>query len=83
MVQILRRWLSFLLSLCCVMALAGVMSACSLRQDPPRSIVIEALQTQIVATQASISESLGLDPAFNVPSVSRVRVDHQEVLQLQ
>lgn len=83
MVQILRRWLSLLLSLCCVMALAGVMSACSLRQDPPRSIVIEALQTQIVATQASISESLGLDPAFNVPSVSRVRVDHQEVLQLE
>ena len=65
-------------------ALVGVlMASCSLAGDPPRSIVMEALQTQIVATQASISESLGLDPMVNVPTVSRVRVDHQDTLQLE
>ena len=81
--QILRRCFSSLLSLVCVMSLVGVLSACSFRQDPPRSIVIEALQVQIVATQASISESLGLEPAISVPTVSRVRVDHQESLNLE
>ena len=83
MFQILRRGLSSLLSFVCVIILACVLSACSLSQDPPRSIVIEALQTQIVATQASISESLGLDPTVSVPSVSRVRIDQQESLKLE
>ena len=83
MFRILCRRLSSLFSLACVMMLAGMLSACSLGQDPPRGIVIEALQTQIVATQASISESLGLDPAISVPSVSRVRIDQQETLKLE
>lgn len=83
MFRILCRGLSSLFSLACVMMLAGMLSACSLSQDPPRGIVIEALQTQIVATQASISESLGLDPAISVPSVSRVRIDQQETLKLE
>ena len=48
--------------------------SCSWTSQPPRNIVIEALQTQIIATQTSISESLGLDPIISVPKVSRVRV---------
>ena len=54
--------------------------SCSWTSQPPRNIVIEALQTQIIATQTSISESLGLDPIISVPKVSRVRVtDHDEL----
>ncbi len=56
--------------------------SCSWTSQPPRNIVIEALQTQIIATQTSISESLGLDPIINVPKVSRVRVTHQDELQV-
>ena len=56
--------------------------SCSWTSQPPRNIVIEALQTQIIATQTSISESLGLDPIINVPTVSRVRVTHHDELQV-
>ena len=56
--------------------------SCSWTSQPPRNIVIEALQTQIIATQTSISESLGLDPTINVPTVSRVRVTHHDELQV-
>jgi len=56
--------------------------SCSWGSQPPRSIVMEALQTQIVVTQTSISESLGLDPTINAPKVSRVRVNHYDELQV-
>ena len=56
--------------------------SCSWTFQPPRNIVIEALQTQIIATQTSISESLGLDPIINVPKVSRVRVTHHDEIQV-
>ena len=57
--------------------------SCSWTSQPPRNIVIEALQTQIIATQTSISESLGLDPMINVPKVSRVRVTHHDEKQVE
>ena len=57
--------------------------SCSWTSQPPRNIVIEALQAQIIATQASISESLGLDPMTNIPKVSRVRVIHHDEVQVQ
>ena len=57
--------------------------SCSWTSQPPRNIVFEALQTQIIATQTSISESLGLDPMINVPKVSRVRVTHHDEQQVE
>ncbi|MBL6802107.1 MAG: hypothetical protein ISQ52_03325 [Synechococcus sp. BS307-5m-G38] len=44
--------------------------------------MIEALSAQIIATQDSIADSLGLERAVVVPSVSRVRIARQETLQL-
>ena len=57
--------------------------SCSWNSQPPRNIVIEALQAQIIATQTSISESLGLDPMINIPKVSRVRVTHHDEVQVE
>jgi len=57
--------------------------SCSWNSQPPRNIVIEALQAQIIATQTSISESLGLDPMTNIPKVSRVRVTHHDEVQVE
>ena len=59
------------------------LSSCTLRNEPPRAIVIEALQSQIQTTQVSIAQSLDLQPVASAPAVSRVRVDHQEVLKVE
>ena len=67
-------------SLCLISLL---LISCSWTSQPPRNIVNEALQTQIVTTQTSISESLGLDPMINIPKVSRVRVVHHDEVQVQ
>ena len=69
-----------LVSLCLISLL---LISCSWTSQPPRNIVNEALQTQIVTTQTSISESLGLDPMINIPKVSRVRVIHHDEVQVQ
>ena len=68
------------ISLCLISLL---LISCSWTSQPPRNIVNEALQTQIVTTQTSISESLGLDPMINIPKVSRVRVVHHDEVQVQ
>ena len=60
-----------------------LLTSCSWNSQPPRRVVIEALQTQIVATQSSISESLGLDPMINAPTISRVRVEHHDDQQVE
>ena len=67
-------------SLCLISLL---LISCSWTSQPPRNIVNDALQTQIVTTQTSISESLGLDPMINIPKVSRVRVIHHDEVQVQ
>ena len=77
-VRISRQFLTALSGLLIVMSLCS----CSLRNEPPRAIVIEALQSQILATQVSIAQSLDLQPLASIPDVSRVRVDHQGVLKL-
>ena len=77
-VRISRQFLTALSGLLIVMSLCS----CSLRNEPPRAIVIEALQSQILATQVSIAQSLDLQPLASIPDVSRVRVDHQDVLKL-
>ena len=72
--SVVRDITSFLL-------ISFLLVSCSLGSQPPRKIVLEALQTQIVATQTSISESLNLDPMVNTPTVSRVRVKHHDEQQ--
>ena len=67
-------------SLCLISLL---LISCSWTSQPPRNIVNEALQTQIVTTQTAISEILGLDPMINIPKVSRVRVIHHDEVQVQ
>jgi len=74
--SIFRRTVSILL-------ISVLLVSCSSNPQPPRSIVIEALKAQIVATQASISESLGLEPMVILPKVSRVRVRHHDTLDVQ
>ena len=64
--------------LCCFLLVS-----CSWNPQPPKRIVNEALKAQIVVTQASISESLGLDPMVNLPKVSRVRVRHHDTVDVQ
>ena len=64
--------------LCCFLLVS-----CSWNPQPPKRIVNEALKAQIVVTQASISESLGLDPMVNLPKVSRVRVRHHDSVDVQ
>ena len=46
-------------------------------------MLIQALKTQILLTQVSIAESLDLQPIKLDPDVSRIRVDHQETLQVE
>lgn len=70
------------LNILCVLLIGFASTSCSFNSDPPRSLLIEALQAQIAVTQSSISESLGLNPSIKVPAVSRVRVDHQETLKV-
>ena len=77
-VRISRQVLTALSGLLIVMSLWS----CSLRNEPPRASVIEALQSQILATQVSIAQSLDLEPLASVPDVSRVRVDHQDLLEV-
>ena len=78
----LRGILNIVLHTSCLLIVAFISTSCSFSSDPPRSLVIEALQAQITVTQSSISESLGLNPSIKVPAVSRVRVDHQETLKV-
>ena len=75
LVEILSKFIISLLTVC-------LLTSCSLRSEPPRAIVIEALQSQILTTQVSIAQSLDLEPLASAPDVSRVRVDHQEALQV-
>ena len=70
-------------SIVSIFLISLLLVSCSWNPQPPRSIVIEALKAQIVATQASISESLGLDPMVNLPKVSRVRVRQHDTLDVQ
>ena len=66
-----------------VLTIVTFLSSCTLPNEPPRAIVIEALQSQIQTTQISIAQSLDLQPLASSPDVSRVRVDHQEVLKVE
>ena len=66
-----------------VLFISLILSACSLSDQLPRGVLIQALKTQILLTQVSIAESLDLQPIKLDPDVSRIRVDHQETLQVE
>mgnify|MGYP006249066323 FL=1 len=82
-IQSLSRMTRQLLTVVSGLLIVVTLSSCTLRNEPPRAIVIEALQSQIQTTQVSIAQSLDLQPVASAPAVSRVRVDHQEVLKVE
>ena len=82
-IQSLSRMTRQLLTVVSGLLIVVTLSSCTLRNEPPRAIVIEALQSQIQSTQVSIAQSLDLPPIASAPAVSRVRVDHQEVLKVE
>ena len=82
-IQSLSRMTRQLLTVVSGLLIVVTLSSCTLRNEPPRAIVIEALQSQIQSTQVSIAQSLDLQPVASAPAVSRVRVDHQEVLKVE
>lgn len=73
---LLFRWLSAcflpLLLLVCL-----VLTGCSAAAQPPRSVLLQALELQIQLTQGAIADALALEAA-GMPEVSRVRVAQQQ-----
>lgn len=63
--------------------LAGLLllGGCARVDQPPRSVLIDALSLQIQLTQGAIARALDLQ-AGGLPEVSRVRVDAQEVVAI-
>lgn len=68
----LSAWLLPLLLMVCM-----VLTGCSATAQPPRSVLLQALELQIQLTQGAIADALALDAA-GVPEVSRVRVAQQQ-----
>ena len=74
-----RRLFSWLLPLVLVVPLA--LTGCSGVAQPPRSVLLQALELQIQLTQGSIAEALALETG-GTPEVSRVRVSQQESVRI-
>ena len=72
----LRAWLLPLLLLVCV-----VLTGCNVVGQPPRSVLLQALELQIQLTQGAIADALALD-AGGMPEVSRVRVAQQQPIEI-
>ena len=68
----LSAWLLPLLLMVCI-----VLTGCSAAAQPPRSVLLQALELQIQLTQGAIADALALD-AGGMPEVSRVRVAQQQ-----
>lgn len=68
----LSAWLLPILLMVCV-----VLTGCSAAAQPPRSVLLQALELQIQLTQGAIADALALD-AGGMPEVSRVRVAQQQ-----
>ena len=58
-------------------ALTVMLTGCSAAAQPPRSVLLQALELQIQLTQGAIADALALDAA-GMPEVSRVRVAQQQ-----
>ena len=68
----LSAWLLPLLLTVCI-----VLTGCSASAQPPRSVLLQALELQIQLTQGAIADALALN-AGGMPEVSRVRVAQQQ-----
>ncbi len=68
------------LGLVMVLFLSLGLSACGPSDQPPRSVLLQALGLQIQLTQTAIARSLELEPA-GAPEVSRVRLEKQESIR--
>ena len=75
----LLRSFGWLLSL--IVLLPVVLTGCSGVGQPPRAVLLQALELQIQLTQGAIAEALALE-AGGTPEVSRVRVAEQESLRI-
>ena len=75
----LRPLLRSLAAMLLAAALLLPLSACAVRSQPPRGVLLSALALQIQLTQSAIAQALELDtPAGSAPQVSRVRVAQQQ-----
>ena len=72
-----RRWQALLVLLVLQLGLAG----CQGVGQPPRQVLLDALELQIALTQQSIAQALDLPPP-GPPQVSRVRVERQEAMPI-
>lgn len=80
--QSAQRWCRLWLNRCCALLLVVLLASCAAGIDPPRSQLLQALTLQIQLTQSAISRSLDLPEISLTPSVSRVRIEEQESLQI-
>ena len=76
-----RLW-RFLVSSVCLAGLLFSLSGCGAANEPPRQQLLQALSLQIQLTQAAISRSLELPDVSGTPAVSRVRIEHQEAINI-
>lgn len=74
-----RRLLGWFLPL--VLLVCTALTGCSGVAQPPRSVLLQALELQIQLTQGAIAEALALESS-GTPEVSRVRVAEQEVVRI-
>jgi hypothetical protein len=74
-----RTLLGFLLPL--LLAVSTALTGCTGVAQPPRSVLLQALELQIQLTQGAIAEALALEAA-GTPEVSRVRVAEQDTVRI-
>jgi len=64
-----------------LLVLLVVLAGCQAIGQPPRQVLLDALELQIALTQQSIAQALDLPPP-GPPQVSRVRVKRQEAVAI-
>ncbi|APD48611.1 hypothetical protein KQ302_08370 [Synechococcus sp. CS-602] len=70
-------WISLVALVLLLLGLGG----CQAAGQPPRQVLLDALELQIALTQDSIAQALELPPP-GPPQVSRVRVEGQETVAI-
>ncbi len=77
--------MSALRRFCCVIAcgLLLLLTACSAVGQPPRQMLLQALDLQVRFTQIDLAEALQLPVPEGHPSLRRVRVEHQQRVQVE
>ena len=70
---------------CCVFAcgLLLLLTACSAIGQPPRQVLLEALDLQVRFTQSDLAQALQLPVPEGHPNLRRVRVEQQHRLEVE